>query len=262
MSLWLYLPCAAAAVYFTVTFLIPFLARRNATLTILWHDWIDEKLRNWLTGSSRPERILKYMQKAAVRGNAESVVNAIDEFCNKQEWAMNVGDEKGLILDRVVSEAGPHTVLELGTYCGYSTVRIARLLKPGARVYSVEFNPSYAKVANQIIDFAGVGDRVEVLEGSSADLIPELKKKFDIDTFDLVFIDHWKEYYLPDTKLLEAFGLLRKGTVLLADNVVFPGAPEYLAYIRNSPRYRSEYYQSYLEYTRVEDGLEKSVFLG
>lgn len=104
---------------------------------------------------------------------------------------------------------------------------------------------------------------------------------------DLVFLDHWKDQYLPDTKLIEASlsrcfptdyldfpamtrasfpfqecGLLRKGSVLLADNVIFPGAPQYLEYVRSSQQYESQYFKSHLEYTKVEDGLEKSVFLG
>lgn len=61
---------------------------------------------------------------------------------------------------------------------------------------------------------------------------------------------------------LQECGLLRKGSVLLADNVICPGTPEYLEYVRNSPRYESRYYPAHLEYTKVEDGLEKSVFLG
>lgn len=56
--------------------------------------------------------------------------------------------------------------------------------------------------------------------------------------------------------------LLRKGSILLADNVICPGTPDYLEYVRNSPRYESKYFKSHLEYTKVEDGLEKSVFLG
>lgn len=57
-------------------------------------------------------------------------------------------------------------------------------------------------------------------------------------------------------------GLLRKGSVLLADNVICPGTPDYLEYVRSSLRYTSQYFKSHLEYTKVEDGLEKSVFLG
>lgn len=125
------------------------------------------------------------------------------------------------------------------------------------------------------------------MEGASGDLIPRMKELFGVTAFDLVFLDHWKDRYLPDTKLMEASrtcrtclktrvfknhhsifaffqecGLLRKGSVLLADNVICPGAPEYLDYVRSSQQYESQYFRSHLEYTKVEDGLEKSVFLG
>ncbi|XP_069785311.1 catechol O-methyltransferase A-like [Narcine bancroftii] len=230
-------------------------------LLLLWYDGI-EHLRNRLTGSTQPERLLKYVVQRATAGDPQSVVDTIDEFCRTSEWAMNVGDEKGLILDQIVSEVNPNRALELGTYCGYSAVRIARLLQPGSRLYTVEFNPGTARVAKQIIGHAGVGDKVELLVGSSCDLISELREKYAVDKLDFVFLDHWKESYTRDAKLLETCDLLRKGSVLLADNVICPGAPDYLEYIRHHSRYQSEYYPSHLEYTLAEDGLEKSVYLG
>lgn len=45
--------------------------------------------------------------------------------------------------------------------------------------------------------------QVTILTGASQDTIPELKKKHDVDTLDMVFLDHWKDRYLPDTLLLE-----------------------------------------------------------
>ncbi|KAG7246524.1 hypothetical protein CRUP_032950, partial [Coryphaenoides rupestris] len=105
-------------------------------------------------------RILAAVQKKATRGDARSVVDAIDHYCRHQEWAMNVGDEKGCILDAVVCELKPGAVLELGTYCGYSTVRIASMLPPGARLLTLEFNPAYAAVARQVIAWAGMEDKV------------------------------------------------------------------------------------------------------
>lgn len=45
--------------------------------------------------------------------------------------------------------------------------------------------------------------QVTVIIGASQDIIPQLKKKYDVDTLDMVFLDHWKERYLPDTLLLE-----------------------------------------------------------
>lgn len=175
---------------------------------------------------------------------------------------MNVGDEKGTILDSVVCELNPATVLELGTYCGYSTVRIACLLPPGSKLITLEFNPDYAAIARQVIEWAGLENKVQLVQGASGDWIPKIKEHFGVTSFDLVFLDHWKDRYLPDTQLLEECGLLRKGSVLLADNVICPGTPDYLAYVRSSPSYESQYFKSHLEYTQAEDGLEKSVFLG
>ncbi|KAL4646286.1 Catechol O-methyltransferase-like [Arapaima gigas] len=265
-SMWLYFlfVCGGvmAALYALWSWLIPAVVQYNPLLVVLWHDIIVQRVLNFLTGSTQPQRILKAVQNNATWGDAESVIATIDNYCRRKEWAMNVGDDKGPILDSVVSEVSPKVALELGTYCGYSTIRIARLLSPGSCLITLEFNPDCAIIARQIIAWAGLQDRVQLLEGPSKDLIPQMKESFRVKSFDFVFLDHWKEYYLPDTKLLEECGLLRKGTVLLADNVICPGTPKYLEYVRNSPRYESCYFKSHLEYTKVEDGLEKSVFLG
>ncbi|XP_073675702.1 catechol O-methyltransferase A [Garra rufa] len=253
---------SAAVLYVLYHWLIPAAMQRSGWLALLWHAFIFERVLDFVTGSSRPQRMLKAVQKNATKGDPESVISAIDYYCRHKEWAMNVGDDKGLILDSVLTEVNPSMALELGTYCGYSTVRIARLMSPGSKLITVEFNPAFATVARQIIAYAGLQDKVTVVEGPSGDLIPKLKERFGIKSFDFVFLDHWKDRYEPDAKLLEDCGLLKKGTVLLADNVICPGTPEYLKYVRNSPRYESRYYKSNLEYTKVEDGLEKSVFLG
>ncbi|XP_066436042.1 catechol O-methyltransferase A-like isoform X1 [Eleutherodactylus coqui] len=250
------------ALLLCIVLLVRWRVRTNADWALWWHDNYLERIRDFLSGTTRPVRILKYVQRCANSGDVLSVISAIDAYCSKVEWAMNVGDEKGAILDAVVLETRPRYVLELGTYCGYSTLRIAHLLAPGARLITLEMNPHYAQVAIEMFRHAGLDAQVELLVGSSSALIPQLRKKLDIEKFDLVFIDHWKVSYLPDTKLLEECGLLKAGSVLLADNVTCPGAPDYLQYVRNSPRYQSQYFPARLEYLQVEDGVEKSVFLG
>ena len=66
---------------------------------------------------------------------------------------------------------------------------------------------------------------MSVVVGKGADEIPNL----DIGgPADLVFLDHCKECYAPDLRRLEGAGLVAKGTVVVADNVVYPGAPGYL----------------------------------
>lgn len=106
-------------------------------------------------------------------------------------------------MDAIIREYRPSLVLELGAYCGYSAVRMARLLPPGARLLTMEMNPDYAAITQQMLNFAGLQDKVTILNGASQDLIPQLKKQHDVDTLDMVFLDHWKDRYLPDTLLLE-----------------------------------------------------------
>ncbi|AWP03355.1 putative metabotropic glutamate receptor 6-like [Scophthalmus maximus] len=200
----------AALLYALYRWVIPAAVQYHGGLALFWHDVVVERMLDTLTQSTRPQRLLGAVQRNATRGDPRSVVKAIDQFCRQKEWAMNVGDEKGCILDSVVAEVNPAAVLELGTYCGYSTVRMASLLPPHAKIITLEFNPANAAVARQVIAWAGVEEKVHLVEGASGDWIPKLKEQFGIKTFDLVFLDHWKDRYLPDTKLMEA--LIQKDT--------------------------------------------------
>lgn len=61
----------------------------------------------------------------------------------------------GQILMRLVEEKTPACVLELGTYCGYSTLLIARALPPGGHLLTVEQDQRTAAVAEKLIRLAG-----------------------------------------------------------------------------------------------------------
>ncbi|XP_076404607.1 catechol O-methyltransferase-like isoform X3 [Peromyscus maniculatus bairdii] len=231
-------------------------------LPIIWIEFVQQPVRNLLMGDTKEQRILRHVQQHAKPGDPQSILDAIDTYCSEKEWAMNVGASKGEILDAVIREYKPLLVLELGAYCGYSATRIARLLPPGGRLLTMEMNPDYAAITRQMLSLAGLQDQVTILIGASQDLIPQLKTKYDVDTLDMVFLDHWKDRYLPDTRLLEECGLLRKGTVLLADNVIVPGAPDFLEYVRGSTKFECTHYSSYLEYRETVDGLEKALYKG
>ncbi|XP_003801756.1 catechol O-methyltransferase [Otolemur garnettii] len=253
----------AASVSLALLALVALLVLRHWGLCVIsWNEFVREPVHNLLMGDTKEQRILRYTLQHAETGNPQSVLEAIDTYCSQKEWAMNVGDKKGQIMDTVVQEYQPSVLLELGAYCGYSAVRMARLLSPGARLITIELNPDYAVITQKMVEFAGLQDRVTVVVGASQDIIPQLKKKYDVDTLDMVFLDHWKDRYLPDTLLLEECGLLRKGTVLLADNVICPGTPDFLAHVRGSDRFKCTHYSSYLEYAKVVDGLEKAIYMG
>ncbi|XP_038054891.1 catechol O-methyltransferase-like [Patiria miniata] len=212
--------------------------------------------------TERAGKMLAYVLQHAVEGDAASVIRTADEYGYKYERMMHVGDMKGEIVREVVNELAPKVILELGTYFGYSAVLIASVMPEGSRLLTVEFNEKNADVARQFIQFAGVDDKVTLIVGDSARVIKRLHEDYSVKTLDFVFLDHWKDVYKRDLQLLEETRLLHKGTVILADNVIRPGAPEYLKYVETSEWYQTERKYSKFQYTDEDDALAKSVYFG
>jgi catechol O-methyltransferase len=131
-------------------------------------------------------------------------------------------------------------VLELGGYFGYSALKIARLLGDDAKLYSVEPNPIRAAVATRLLTHAGLNHKVQIINDFSDKAINNLRTKYKIGSVDFVFIDHVKHRYLADLQLLESKeGMLKPGTVLVADNIKYPGAPDYKKHVMTSSRYKT-----------------------
>jgi catechol O-methyltransferase len=211
----------------------------------------------WQVGDGREARLAEYVLSRARRGDPADVIRVIDEYCYKQSFLINVGDEKGRILDAAVADAKPARVLELGTYCGYSALRMA-VAAPSAKIASIEFNAANAEIARRIHTHAGVSGRVTIVVGSLGDggrTIDVLKKEhgFGAGSVDLVFIDHDKSVYLSDLRLILEQGWLRPGASVVADNVKFPGAPEYRAYMTENQgkSWRTIEHETHVEYQSV-----------
>lgn len=149
---------------------------------------------------------------------------------------MNVGEDKGRIVANLVAEVKPQVMVELGGYIGYSALLFGNAVRKagGRRYFSLERNPEFAAVIMALVDLAGLSDVVKVVVGSSAESIKRLHAQGNLDHIDLMFLDHWKPAYTTDLKLCEHLNLITPGTVLAADNVVSPGNPPYLEYVRSS----------------------------
>lgn len=82
---------------------------------------------------------------------------------------------------------------------------------------------------------AGLDDVVEVVVGQSSESIKTLfGTQTQRNKLGMVFLDHHKPLYTQDLKICESLGLISEGTVLVADNVIYPGNPPYLKYVRSS----------------------------
>jgi len=227
-------------------------------------------MKHWQVGDGREEALAAYVTSNATAGDLEDAIRVVDEFCYQQSVMMNVGDEKGQILDAAVRRVQPGLLLELGAYCGYSALRMARMMPQGARLYSVEFTEANAAVARRIWEHAGVTDRITAVVGSIGDGGATLDRLESLHGFgpgalDLLFIDHDKAAYLPDLELILERRWLHKGSVAVADNVRVPGAPAYRAYMREQEgsTWRTVEHKTHVEYqTLIPDLVLESEYLG
>jgi predicted O-methyltransferase YrrM len=131
-----------------------------------------------------------------------------------------VAPNQGALLMLLAQSVGAQRILELGTLGGYSTIWLARALRPHGRVITVEMDEKHAQVARENMAAAGLSMQVDVRHGRCRDVLDELVRE-DVPRFDLTFIDADKqsapEYF---RKALE---LSRQGSLIIVDNVVRDG---------------------------------------
>ncbi|KAI0841915.1 S-adenosyl-L-methionine-dependent methyltransferase [Hypoxylon sp. FL0890] len=171
-----------------------------------------------------------------MRGNPQKVLDAIDKYGKTRKYLMNIGEYKSKTVTNLIRKEKPHIVVELGGYVGYSAIAFGKALRDagGGRYYSLEMNPEFAAVISSLVDLAGLSDIVKVVVGPSATSIERLFKEGALDHIDLLFLDHYKPAYVSDLKLCEELGLISMGTISVADNIVKPGNPPYLEYVRST----------------------------
>ena len=183
---------------------------------------------------------------ADFRGSPIRVLEAIDEYARTRKFLMNVGDDKGRIVTELIAEVKPETMVELGGYVGYSALLFGDAVRRagGKRYFSLERNPEFAAIIMSLTDLAGLGDVVKVVVGPSAESIKRLHSDGTLEHIDLMFLDHYKPAYTSDLKLCEHLGLITPGSVLAADNVIKPGNPPYLDYVRSSVVTKRQKYEA------------------
>ncbi|KAJ3771209.1 O-methyltransferase family 3 protein [Lentinula raphanica] len=106
-------------------------------------------------------------------------------------------------------------ILEVGTLGGYSTIWLGRSLPADGELITLEINSKHAKVAEENLSNAGLSSRCKVVVGPGHESMTKLPSE---NKFDLIFIDADKPSNLK--YFIEAKRLIRKGGVIIVDNVV------------------------------------------
>jgi predicted O-methyltransferase YrrM len=124
--------------------------------------------------------------------------------------------ETGRLLAILVAATRARLVLEVGTAIGYSTIHMARELRPGARIVTLERAADRIAQARGFWQRAGVSDRIELVEGDALESIARLD-----GPFDLVFLDASKTEL--DAYLERLDGRLADDALLVIDNLLMSG---------------------------------------
>jgi catechol O-methyltransferase len=204
----------------------------------------------------KEEEVLNKVRTKAKFNDPDSVLEVIDDYAYKKTFLMNIGDEKGLLLENAIRESEANNILELGVYLGYSTIRILKNLDSKSQLTSIESNKKFAEIAKEHISISGLSKNHNLIIGRSNEVIPSLN-----ETYDFVFIDHWKDLYLKDLKSLEENNLIKKDAWIFADNVILFNLEDYLSYVRSSQKYISRFIPTKREYSKSHpDGVEISIY--
>ncbi|MEV6806801.1 class I SAM-dependent methyltransferase [Streptomyces sp. NPDC051132] len=141
---------------------------------------------------------------------------------------MQVMAEEGQLLALLVGLTGARSVLEIGTFTGYSTLCMARALPSGGEIVTCDITERWPEIGSPYWKRDGVEDRIRPRIGDASDILDELLRERGAGAFDLVFIDADKTGY--PTYYEKSLVLTRNGGLLVIDNTLFFGRvadPEY-----------------------------------
>src|ERR1035437_1903646 len=127
---------------------------------------------------------------------------------------MSSGHMQGLMLQMFSKMICPATILEIGTFTGYSAICLAAGLQEGGKLHTIDVNEEFQEIILRNIKEAGLAGKITLHIGPAVNILPTLKEEFD-----LVFIDADKENYSVYYDLV--FPKVKQGGFIIADNVLW-----------------------------------------
>ena len=154
----------------------------------------------------------------------EALLHELDRQTNLRIMhpRMISGHIQGRLLRMIVQMLRPKSVLEIGTFTGYSALSMAAGLEADATIDTVEVDDELEPMAQEFFDRSEHGSKIKLHIGSALEIAPTLGKQFD-----MVFIDGDKREYPAYYRMLMGDDggepLVHSGSILLADNILWYG---------------------------------------
>ena len=166
-------------------------------------EFISQKLDDYVCAHTEKEPELLYAL------NRETNMNVLRP-------RMLSGHFQGRVLSMLSHMIQPKDILEIGTYTGYSALCLAEGLVKGGHLITIDKNEELEELVNEYVSKSEFKDQIKCVIGDAMDLIPGLKRKFD-----LVFIDADKSNYINYYNMV--FDKVKSGGYILIDNVLWSG---------------------------------------
>ena len=150
--------------------------------------------------------------------NEPSVLKELnrDTHVNVLKPRMLSGHFQGRVLSLLSHMIQPLDILEIGTYTGYSAICLAEGMKAGGHLVTIDINEELKEMVLDYIEKSGNTNKIKPLIGDAIEIIPSLKREFDI-----VFIDADKYNYISYYNIV--FDKVRPGGYIIFDNVLWSG---------------------------------------
>jgi len=178
-------------------------------------DFLPEELDRFVCEHTQPEPELLH------RINRETNIKILRP-------RMLSGHLQGRVLSMFSHMIKPKTILEIGTYTGYSAICMAEGLQPGGVIHTIDIDEELEDFVREKIELAELKDTIQFHVGNALEIIPKLNTNFD-----LVFIDADKENYFTYFDLV--IDRVPSGGYLIADNVLWSGKVVDEHEIKNDP---------------------------
>ncbi|KAF5561537.1 catechol O-methyltransferase [Fusarium phyllophilum] len=212
-----------------------------------WNDGREAVLLRWL---------YDHPNFPNMRNNPLVICEAMDEFAAQRDFLINIGPDKAEKIATLIAETNPRVFVELGGHVGYSAIFLGNALRNAhkdnhdvtnnAAYWSLEADPVFAGIIMNLVDLAGLSD---VEEGK-------------LESVDMLFLDHVEDLYARDLQVAESLDLLEKGSHIVADNVLRPGAHEYKQYVKEHKSMETRAIMGLIIPGEFEDEIEVTEYKG
>lgn len=153
--------------------------------------------------------LVDYLRKS--QRKFDGYLGELEKWCNENRVPI-IPHETAVFLDFQLGLIKPNNILEIGTAVGFSGSLMAKNLPENGTLTTIDRNPVMYERAKENFVKTGVADKVEILEGDAAEILPKLDKKFDF-----IFMDSAKAKYIEFFPY--CMKVLEDGGILMVDDI-------------------------------------------